>query len=138
MVTMFLFDPTANLLTAVGNFRSNGIGTNNLKYGAAYGPTSRQCLIWLLMKPNRCDSEYQWNCGCRCQTEHPASGNNRLYELAKAAIRDMACKMPPQPAMAGIYAAVDNSRGVWKAPANVSINGVIQPTIQFSNRDRIR
>jgi uncharacterized protein len=28
---------------------------------------------------------------------------------------------------------VDNSRGVWKAPANVSVNAVIQPTIRFSN-----
>jgi uncharacterized protein len=35
--------------------------------------------------------------------------------------------------MAGIYAAVDNSRGVWKAPANVSVKTVVQPTIQFTN-----
>jgi len=31
---------------------------------------------------------------------------------------------PPSGAMAGIYAATDNSRGVWKAPANVSVNSV--------------
>ena len=30
--------PDADLLTAVGNFRNSGIGTNNLKYGAAYAP----------------------------------------------------------------------------------------------------
>ena len=35
--------------------------------------------------------------------------------------------------MAGIYARVDNDRGVWKAPANVSVNAVIKPTIEFSN-----
>ncbi|MDZ4749816.1 MAG: phage tail sheath C-terminal domain-containing protein [Saprospiraceae bacterium] len=29
--------------------------------------------------------------------------------------------LPPSGAMAGIYARVDNERGVWKAPANVSI-----------------
>src|SRR5262245_3025380 len=45
----------------------------------------------------------------------------------------MACKLPPAAAMAGIYAAVDNSRGVWKAPANVSVAAVIQPTIAFTN-----
>src|SRR5262249_17750969 len=33
-----LSDFSASLLAAVGNFRSNGIGTNNLKYGAAYAP----------------------------------------------------------------------------------------------------
>jgi phage tail sheath protein FI len=59
--------------------------------------------------------------------------DNQIYELAKAAIRDMDCKLPPSSAVAGIYAAVDNSRGVWKAPANVSVNAVIQPTIQFTN-----
>ena len=34
---------------------------------------------------------------------------------------------PPSGAIAGIYALVDNQRGVWKAPANVSLNGVIAP-----------
>ena len=31
-------DPNADLLTAIKDFRNNGIGTNNLKYGAAYAP----------------------------------------------------------------------------------------------------
>jgi hypothetical protein len=33
-------------------------------------------------------------------------------------------QMPPSGAMAGVYAAVDAARGVHKAPANVSLNGV--------------
>jgi phage tail sheath protein FI len=44
--------------------------------------------------------------------------------------------MPPASAMAGVYAAVDDSRGVWKAPANASINSVIQPTIQCPDKDQ--
>ncbi len=35
--------------------------------------------------------------------------------------------MPPSSVMAGIYAKVDADRGVWKAPANVSINRVSGP-----------
>lgn len=35
--------------------------------------------------------------------------------------------IPPSAVMAGIYASVDNSRGVWKAPANVPIQGGLQP-----------
>jgi phage tail sheath protein FI len=61
---------------------------------------------------------------------------NRVYEGAKAAIRDLPCKLPPSSAMAGIYAAVDNDRGVWKAPANLSINAVIKPSIEFTSRDQ--
>ncbi|MCW9708155.1 phage tail sheath C-terminal domain-containing protein [Fodinibius salsisoli] len=33
--------------------------------------------------------------------------------------------LPPSGAIAGIYADVDSKRGVWKAPANVSISSVI-------------
>jgi phage tail sheath protein FI len=33
--------------------------------------------------------------------------------------------MPPSGAVAGIYAMVDSTRGVWKAPANVSVSGVV-------------
>ncbi|RAX01796.1 MULTISPECIES: phage tail sheath family protein [unclassified Photorhabdus] len=38
-----------------------------------------------------------------------------------------AIDIPPSAVMAGIYASVDNSRGVWKAPANVPIQGGLQP-----------
>jgi phage tail sheath protein FI len=33
--------------------------------------------------------------------------------------------MPPSGAIAGIYAMVDSTRGVWKAPANVSVSSVV-------------
>ncbi|MBS9423188.1 phage tail sheath family protein [Photorhabdus caribbeanensis] len=35
--------------------------------------------------------------------------------------------IPPSAVMAGIYASVDNSRGVWQAPANVPVQGGLQP-----------
>ena len=38
--------------------------------------------------------------------------------------------------MAGVYTAVDNSKGVWKAPANVSLNSVISPTVNISHDDQ--
>lgn len=40
--------------------------------------------------------------------------------------------LPPSAAMAGVYTMVDNTRGVWKAPANVSLAGVISPTVSIS------
>ncbi|MGC4235161.1 MAG: phage tail sheath C-terminal domain-containing protein [Niabella sp.] len=40
--------------------------------------------------------------------------------------------MPPSGAVAGVYAAVDRTRGVWKAPANVSLNNVISPATIFT------
>ena len=42
---------------------------------------------------------------------------------------------PPSGAIAGIYALVDSQRGVWKAPANVSLNGVIAPAASFTTSE---
>ncbi|RTZ49443.1 hypothetical protein EJ377_01995 [Chryseobacterium arthrosphaerae] len=38
--------------------------------------------------------------------------------------------------MAGVYGRVDSTRGVWKAPANVSLNYVMAPTEKFLIRNR--
>lgn len=129
-----LSNPNANLLTAINNFRSNGIGTNNLKYGAAYGPNLETVLDFAFDEAQTDVTIITDGVAAAAVTlDTLENTNNRIYEQAKAAIRDLPCKMPPAAAMAGIYAFVDNSRGVWKAPANVSVNAVIQPTIRFSN-----
>lgn len=59
--------------------------------------------------------------------------NNGLYFRARSALRAIPCEMPPSPAMVGIYARVDAARGVWKAPANVSVNSVSKPSILLTD-----
>lgn len=44
--------------------------------------------------------------------------------------------LPPSAAMAGIYTTVDNNRGVWKAPANISLNSVVKPTVNITHDDQ--
>lgn len=44
--------------------------------------------------------------------------------------------LPPSSAMAGIYTLVDNNRGVWKAPANVSLNSVTTPAVNISHDEQ--
>lgn len=41
--------------------------------------------------------------------------------------------IPPSGAIAGVYAAVDRDRGVWKAPANVSLRSVISPALKITD-----
>jgi phage tail sheath protein FI len=53
--------------------------------------------------------------------------NNPFYFLAKNAIQNIRMLLPASSAMAGIYAKVDNLRGVWKAPANINIENAIEP-----------
>jgi len=44
--------------------------------------------------------------------------------------------LPPSAAVAGAYASTDHQRGVWKAPANVSLQQVSAPLLAFSDRDQ--
>ena len=62
--------------------------------------------------------------------EHKQAFHQALYNgssVYKQAIKGVLKKrnlLPPSAAMAGIYTMVDNSRGVWKAPANVALSYV--------------
>lgn len=65
---------------------------------------------------------YQKSAQDQLYEKHPVVGNIVKH------IRKQISKVPPSGAVAGIYARVDNARGVWKAPANESINSVSGPT----------
>ena len=59
-----------------------------------------------------------------------------LYNRIKDALARERVVLPPSSAMVGIYASVDRDRGVWKAPANVSVNGVIGPVSRMTDDDQ--
>ncbi len=58
------------------------------------------------------------------------------FKNALAKIRILQNVLPPSAAMAGIYSAIDASRGIWKAPANISIAAVISPTVKITHDDQ--
>lgn len=64
------------------------------------------------------------------------ASDNEAYNQILTEIGNLPLVLPPSSAMAGIYARVDSDRGVWKAPANVSLNYVIKPTVQVSQDDQ--
>jgi hypothetical protein len=55
-----------------------------------------------------------------------------LYKNILTGLQNTNTTVPPSGAVAGIYAYVDATRGVWKAPANVSISGIIGPNDTFT------
>lgn len=59
--------------------------------------------------------------------------DNSTYNKILTEISNLPITLPPSSAIAGIYSRVDNERGVWKAPANVSLNYVIKPTVKITN-----
>lgn len=64
------------------------------------------------------------------------SSNSALYNHIKQEIQSLRMVLPPSSAMAGVYGRVDSTRGVWKAPANVSLNYVMAPTEKISDQEQ--
>lgn len=56
-----------------------------------------------------------------------------LYGDIMLAIKSKLNLLPPSAGMAGVYTSIDNSRGVWKAPANVSLNAVVSPSVEITH-----
>lgn len=55
-----------------------------------------------------------------------------VYKTILTGVSNSMTVMPPSGAVAGVYAQVDRTRGVWKAPANVSLNNVLSPATVFT------
>lgn len=127
-------EPDSDLLTGVDNFR-NGNPTSNLNYGAAYAPFLETVLDYAF-DDAQVQVTYSVDGTVSAGPGALDSLDSGLQERARAAIRAKPLVLPPSAAMAGIYARVDNERGVWKAPANVSVGAVIKPTIEFSNAEQ--
>lgn len=143
----------------IADFRER-VGTENLSYGAAYYPflettvlqnssinfvnlgggeilsailpvAGNAALATLLGQipsadKNGAPSSTQIEDGLRQASSEYGQLHNRL--LARINI------LPPSAAVAGVYTSVDNSKGVWVAPANVSLNGVRDVTLSISDR----
>jgi phage tail sheath protein FI len=58
------------------------------------------------------------------------------YANILLAIKQKLNLLPPAAAMAGVYTMVDNNRGVWKAPANVSLASVISPAVNITHDEQ--
>ena len=56
-----------------------------------------------------------------------------LYGKIIYALQQNTVTLPPSPAIAGLYARVDQNKGVWKAPANESLYFVSSPTVAISD-----
>jgi hypothetical protein len=57
-------------------------------------------------------------------SENALIGDIPIYNSIVAVLNNKVNVLPPSGGVAGVYASVDNDRGVWKAPANVSLNSV--------------
>jgi hypothetical protein len=129
-------DGTAELTTTAGGTLEtsrDAFGTADLRYGAAYYPFLRTSITFYVN-----DGETNVNVtivggGAAAQLASLKNSNTAAYNAAKAELANHFLVMPPSAAVAGVYAATDAARGVWKAPANVSLADVIEPVVKLTN-----
>ncbi|NBC03298.1 MAG: phage tail sheath family protein [Bacteroidetes bacterium] len=135
---------------AAQTFRDN-IGTNNLMYGAAYYPNLKTSLVHQYnedeisidnngtpMVLRHSDETLAEDSSKEAESLfHANNGADRskYYDIRKM-IEDVKLVLPPSGAVAGAYALVDSNRGVWKSPANVSLNRVSAPTISMETSEQ--
>ncbi|WP_299179725.1 phage tail sheath C-terminal domain-containing protein [uncultured Chryseobacterium sp.] len=113
---------------AVDDLRDELDSGDNLKYGAAYYPKLETILTY---NYDAATTMVQGN-----SMESLKSTDSELYNKAKKAIEAKRVIMAPSSAMAGVYAKVDSTSGVWKAPANLGLNYVVAPTVKISHGDQ--
>jgi uncharacterized protein len=70
------------------------------------------------------------------QQENTLVFNMPLYAEIVAKLSVSMNTVPPSGAIAGIYSKTDATRGVWKSPANVSINGIIGLTDDINDANQ--
>ncbi|MCX2680315.1 phage tail sheath family protein [Galbibacter sp. EGI 63066] len=124
-----------NLLANVETMRSSGIGSeeNTLKYGAAYFPNVETTIDYYYGGEGDGDANVTVTGGFDGTLEELKSANNATYFAVQNKLRNFPMEMPQSPGIVGIYARVDSARGVWKAPANVSMDLVIKPVLKITD-----
>ena len=105
---------------AVAAFR--GGVTQFLKYGAAYFPNIRT--VFNYAKDESKVKIVVTENGSPQPDKALGDLNNAERSKAMLAIDSLSISLPPSSSVAGVYARVDESRGVWKAPANETINSL--------------
>ena len=65
--------------------------------------------------------------------ETNADYNPARYRAVKDLLDRQRVTLPPSAAVAGAIVTTDNERGVWKAPANLSLNAVTAPVVRLDN-----
>jgi phage tail sheath protein FI len=72
----------------------------------------------------------------RQSTQASLYNDHPLVNAIKKSIQRELSRIPPAGAVAGIYAQVDRTRGVWKPPANVSLVSITDTTVLINDHEQ--
>ena len=119
-----------------------GAVNSALEYGAAYTPHLITDMSvqddWVEVVEEGSGTNADQPKGKLHTLKGAASDEDRRHYLAiKERVSSNTIILPPSGAIAGLYARIDRERGVWKAPANAGLIGVIAPTVKISDEEQM-
>jgi phage tail sheath protein FI len=125
--------------TSVNSFRDSNVPGD--KYGAVYYPHLQTILNYEYEDAAVSIAADSTNSAGEAITDTILStlkaDNSGAYSAVKNEIASsLRVVLAPSSTMAGVYAKVDSTSGVWKAPANVGLNYVVAPTLKISSEDQ--
>lgn len=127
-----------SLSSDIQNFRDN-ITNDHLTFGAAYYPYLKtnlsfnfndetQLVISQHLLLDGTSGALQGKHLQEIKTDNPLIYNQIVFKL-----NELHPIVPPSGAVAGAYAGTDRDRGVWKAPSNISLSSISEPTVVISD-----
>ena len=117
-------------------FRSSQLNLDYLKYGAVYTPYLNTSYKYVFKEEDVHLKGLSTKKLVALNDPLILKKHPDLYLKVKKKIEQQRITLPPSAAMAGIYNMVDQNRGVWKAPANVSVNSAISPSVEINHQDQ--
>ncbi|MEW7277036.1 phage tail sheath C-terminal domain-containing protein [Aquimarina sp. 2201CG1-2-11] len=115
--------------SSASDLRDNLPLSSNLKYGAAYYPNLNTVLSYAY---DETTIDVVIDSDPAVKLDTLKTTNSTDYNAVKAEISSIPVVLPPSGAIAGVYAKVDSTSGVWKAPANLGLSYVIGPTVKIT------
>jgi uncharacterized protein len=119
-------------------FRNTLLGLDNLKYGTTYFPHLNVEFDYLdervMIADNRISPKYYNKLLSEVRDGFGVTKSDmHLYWKIKNFLGKKKMMLPPSAAMAGVYARVDRTQGVWRAPANVGLVNVTGLAVEIDN-----
>lgn len=131
-----ILDIPDDVTDPIEDFRNN-IGTENLSYGAAYYPKLISALVPYYTDETVFVSFARTKFHKKTLAEIAvldAAMHTTILQKLQTALQNQPLVLYPSASIAGVYAQVDATGGVWKAPANVALRLVKSPEIIITNQ----
>jgi uncharacterized protein len=113
-------------------YREQCLGQQHLSWGAVYAP---HLLVSLPRRLDEANIQVTLEDGTGLSLSKLFAHQRALYTAVIAAIHAQPRALPPSGAIAGCYAAQDRNRGIWKAPANMTLALVNAPAVELPVAD---